>query len=547
VDDATLNNDALVSTGDQVFNADGTATWTLSLAPGATATATVSVTVNNPVTGDKDLHLYVTGDVPGSNCPTGSAALACASHVPVLIPGLVITKTADVTTVEPGGTVAYTITVSNNGETTYPAATFSDSLAAVLTDAVYGDDATATSGTVTYSSPVLSWTGALAPGVSATIEYSATVRDPAPGDHWLRNSVVSSSAGSNCAAGSTDPRCTAVVQVTVPGLTIVKTANVPTAAPGATIGYTVTVTNSGATNYSAATFADPLTGVLDDADYNNDAVAGTGTVGYADSTLTWTGALAPGASTTVTYSVTPRAAGGGDNLVTNTVSSTTPGSNCAASSTDPRCTSTVPVAGLVLTQTADEPTTTPGSTVRLTQTFTNTGQVPYVGISIVSPRGDVADDAIPHRRPDRLLRVVGADRDRHHLDRRHPRRRRRHVHPHAHRQEPRPGQQDHHRHPGVHRPRQQLPPGRHRPALHLHGHRARPRAHHRQGRRHHLHRPRRHRRLHGHGDQQRPDPVRRRLGRRPARCGHRQGDLQRERHREQRNRRLQRADADLDR
>ncbi len=395
VDDATVNNDALVSTGDQVFNADGTATWTLSLAPGATATTTVSVTVNKPVTGDKDLHTFVTADVPGSSCPTGSADPACASHVTVLIPGLVITKTADVATVEPGGTVGYTITVGNNGETTYPAAEFTDSLAAVLPDAIYANDATATSGIVSYSSPVLSWSGALAPGATATISYSVTVRNPNLGDNWLHNTVVSASAGSNCGTGSTDARCTTTAQVLVPGLTIVKTADAPTTAAGARIGYTVTVTNSGATDYSGAAFTDPLTGVLDDADYNNDAVAGAGTVGYADSTLTWTGALVPGASTTITYSVTVRAAGGGNNLVTNTVSSATPGSNCAAGSADPRCTSTVPVAALVITQTADEPTTTPGSIVRLTQTFTNTGQVPYVGISVVSPRGDTADDTVP--------------------------------------------------------------------------------------------------------------------------------------------------------
>ena len=43
------------------------------------------------------------------------------------------------------------------------------------------------------------------------------------------------------------------------------------AAPGAAVGYTVTVTNSGQVAYSGATFTDPLAGVLDDAAYNGNA------------------------------------------------------------------------------------------------------------------------------------------------------------------------------------------------------------------------------------------------------------------------------------
>ena len=44
------------------------------------------------------------------------------------------------------------------------------------------------------------------------------------------------------------------------------------------VHYTVTVTNSGQTPYTGATFTDPLAGVLDDAAYNGDAAATAGTV-----------------------------------------------------------------------------------------------------------------------------------------------------------------------------------------------------------------------------------------------------------------------------
>ena len=69
--------------------------------------------------------------------------------------------------------------------------------------------------------------------------------------------------------------------------------------------------------------------MLDDAAYDNDAAAtGTGTVGYASPVLTWTGNLTPGQAATITYSVTVNNPDTGDKILTNTVTSAAPGSNC---------------------------------------------------------------------------------------------------------------------------------------------------------------------------------------------------------------------------
>jgi hypothetical protein len=87
------------------------------------------------------------------------------------------------------------------------------------------------------------------------------------------------------------------------------------------VGYTVTVTNSGLVAYSGATFGDPLTGVLDDAAYNGDAVATAGSVSYASPTLTWTGNLAAGAKATITFSVTVNNPGTGNKILTSTITS----------------------------------------------------------------------------------------------------------------------------------------------------------------------------------------------------------------------------------
>ncbi|MEP7089199.1 MAG: putative Ig domain-containing protein, partial [Nocardioidaceae bacterium] len=392
LDDATYNNDAVVSSGSQVLNANGTASWTLSLAPGASATSTISMTVHDPDTGNRSLDTIVSSNAAGSTCPTGSANPACRTSVQVLVPGLMFTKTADRSTVTPGEAVGYTVSVSNTGETTYPAATFTDDLSQVLTDATYAGGASATTGTVSFSSPTLSWTGSLAPGESATISYTVTVRDPDPGDKILANTVVSSSRGSNCAAGSADARCAAGVRVLVPGLAITTTADAATTKPGAVVGYSVVVTNSGATVATGAALTDALAGILDDASYNADVSASAGTASVSGSTLSWSGTLAVGATATVTYSVTVHAADGGDNLLTDQVTSNTRGNNCAVGSGDTRCTSTVPVARLVLAYPDRNLTATPGSTVHYTATYTNTGQVPYTDIDVAVQAQDAADD-----------------------------------------------------------------------------------------------------------------------------------------------------------
>ena len=111
------------------------------------------------------------------------------------------------------------------------------------------------------------------------------------------------------------------------------------------MGYTVTVANTGQTPYTGATFSDPLTSVLGDAAYDNDEAigTGTGTVAYSNSTLSWTGDLAAGATATISYSITIDNPVTSDLTLTNTVTSDTSGSNCPSGSADTRCAATVTV------------------------------------------------------------------------------------------------------------------------------------------------------------------------------------------------------------
>ena len=395
LDDAGYDYDGTATAGSLAF-ASPNLTWTGDLAAGASATITFSVTVNNPDTGNKSLASTITSATAGSNCASGSTDARCASTVTVLVPGLTTTVSAGASTTTPGSVVTFTVTVTNSGQTAYTGAAFTDPLSGLLDDASYDGDAAATAGSLSFASPDLTWTGNLAVGASATITFSVTVKNPDTGDKILVDTVSSATPGSNCPAGSTDARCAFTVSVLVPGLEIAASAGSGSTAPGSVVQFTVTVTNSGQTAYTGAAFTDPLSGVLDDASYDGDAAATAGSVSFSSPDLTWTGNLAVGAAATITFSVTVNSPDTGNKILASTITSATPGSNCAAGSVDPPCTLTVPVAVLTIVNGSNVTSTTPGSVVRFTATFTNAGQVPYTGITVASDITDVLDDATPN-------------------------------------------------------------------------------------------------------------------------------------------------------
>jgi uncharacterized repeat protein (TIGR01451 family) len=339
---ATLDGDQTATSGTLIITATG-AYWTGDIPVGGTVVITGTFTVDNPVPVNTVFTITDSTTAPGSNCPSGGTDPRCTATVTVLTPGLTITKTADMSTTTPGTTVGYTITVADTGQTPYTGATVTDDLTGVLNDAGYNGDGTATTGTVSYASPALTWTGNLAVGATATITYSATVHNPDTGDKLLVNTVTSDAAGSNCPVSGTAAACTAQVQDLIPALTITKTADTGTAAPGDTVHYTITVADTGQTRYTGATITDNLTGVLDDAGYNADAAATAGNVSYSSPDLTWTGDLAIGGSVTITYSATVDDPETGDKIMANIVTSAAPGSNCPSGTTNPACSAIVAV------------------------------------------------------------------------------------------------------------------------------------------------------------------------------------------------------------
>ncbi len=77
----------------------------------------------------------------------------------------------------------------------------------MLDDAAYDNDASATTGTCRYAAPVLTWTGNLAAGATATVTYTVTVHNPDTGDKLVIITAASAAAGSACPPGTTASPC----------------------------------------------------------------------------------------------------------------------------------------------------------------------------------------------------------------------------------------------------------------------------------------------------------------------------------------------------
>jgi uncharacterized repeat protein (TIGR01451 family)/LPXTG-motif cell wall-anchored protein len=385
LDDATYGNDA---SGGASVSGDAL-NWSGALASGASETITFSATVNPNDAGNHVLSTTVES-LPnsGGNCTVSNTDPSCATSTPVAAYSVV--KTANAASFDPGSIISYTITVTNTGAVAYTAASpasFTDDLSSVLDDATYNNDATA--GT-TYAAPTLSWADALPVGSSRAITYSVTVDTPDTGDHQLTNTVVTpAGTGGNCVSGSGNSFCSSLVSG--PVLSVTNTASTEAVAPNGVVTLTITVKNTGGANFTAAdpaSITEDLSAILDDAHLNGDVSNGATVSG---NTLAWSGALAAGASETITYSVTANSPDAGDHhlqatvLVPNTITS-----NCATSSGDQNCTAVSAVESYTIAKSVSRATAKLGDVITYSVTLTNTGQSAFTAAQPASFSDDLS-------------------------------------------------------------------------------------------------------------------------------------------------------------
>ena len=225
-------------------------------------------------------------------------------------PGPQVTKVADPATgsvVQPDGSIAYTVTVSNAGDVPIVNGPVVDTLPIGVT-AVAGS--ISSGGVLSADGRTISWSVNLAArgaeGANKQLTYRVTVNSGAPRGADLVNRVV-----------FFDQQATTTHRTPTGDLTIVKTNN-PTGgvAYGDSITYTMKVAASGTLTQAGVSVSDYIPGYkpgdttsLKTSLTANSAVcdAGTCTVGYDAATrqLTWQlGAIAGGSARTVSFTVT---------------------------------------------------------------------------------------------------------------------------------------------------------------------------------------------------------------------------------------------------
>jgi uncharacterized repeat protein (TIGR01451 family) len=268
-------------------------TWTIGdLAPGASGTIEIIVTVDVGTPDETILHNVATLDYADAN-GNYYTQLEAYADVTVTAPVLSMTKTADVSFVDPGDPILYTIYYENSGTGMATLVTIIDTIPA---------DTTFVSSTPAYNSvsgDTYTWNiGDLAPGSSGTVEITVTV-DVGTADETLLHNVATLDYADANHNYYTQLEDYADVIVTAPVLSMTKSADVADADPGDPIVYTISYENSG-TGWAS------LVEVVDTIPAETTFVSSTpAPTSSSGNVYTWTiGDLAPGASGTIEITVT---------------------------------------------------------------------------------------------------------------------------------------------------------------------------------------------------------------------------------------------------
>ncbi|CAM5618919.1 hypothetical protein SSPIM334S_02743 [Streptomyces spiroverticillatus] len=412
--DADYNDDAKATVGDVTYEAASQKlNWKGDVPAGTPVTVTYSVTVHDrPKPGATGRLLNgIVSDNAGSNCKSGTSNPECGNAFGSKspdesggFPRLDVKKSADHEQAVPGSEVTYTILIANDGGAAYENVTVTDDLTAVLTDADYRDDAAATSGELAYAAPVLTWKGDVPARSTVKVTYSVKVPEKAKGTatSLLKNTALSENAGSNCR--KTAPGAECGVEVPIANPAIEKSVDKKNPLPGDKVTYTIKVFNTGRADFPNANFTDDLTDVLDDAKWNDDLTVTDGAPApvfdAATGKLTWTGPVKHGGDATavvITYSVTVGVPPQGNAKLTNSITSTNPGSNCVAGEETPECSTGKGEDGgipkLYVDLVDDHVVAKPGERVQYTARVKNTGTAPYPAAKAYIDLAEVMDSA----------------------------------------------------------------------------------------------------------------------------------------------------------
>jgi uncharacterized repeat protein (TIGR01451 family) len=282
---------------------------------GESVTFTFSGTVPADATGT--LTNTVTGNPPIFD-PNPDNNTSTATDTIVVKPVLSITKSDGKGTYVPGTSTTYTIIATNAGPSFLKGGTVSDPLPAQVASATWTAVYSAGSSGPESGSGPLNETVNLAPGGTATFQFTVQIKPDATGDLVNTVTITPPPNTQGNTATATDTNTLSSPQLL---LNVTKTDGKTTYLPGQTFPYTIVVSNSGPSTMVDGTVNDPLAAQVASASWTAVYSAGSsgapsGSGGITNEKIT----LLPGGSATFTLTVTirPDAFGQMDNTVTLT-------------------------------------------------------------------------------------------------------------------------------------------------------------------------------------------------------------------------------------
>ncbi|GAB3058827.1 hypothetical protein GCM10027079_25890 [Sediminivirga luteola] len=282
--------------------------------------------------------------------------------------------------IEAGTVLTYTITVTNTGATAGPVDR-EDVLSDVLDDAELTAAPQSDNPSVTVSQVQdgrFHIGGQLAPDETATITYQVTVKpETERGDNLAGNFLVPPGEVPPQECEADNPECTETPLPNVLGGKLVDAGNEETVLAGDEVTYTLVFENTGQAA-GKVDFTDDLSGVLDDADLIDGPVVVDGGLNaqIADGTIQVTGALDPGQTGAVEYTVKVKADGErGDNQLENAIVKT--GTDECVPVDGSECSTTNPIPEIADAKSVNPASGTPvvpGQELAYTIEYVNTGK-----------------------------------------------------------------------------------------------------------------------------------------------------------------------------
>jgi uncharacterized repeat protein (TIGR01451 family) len=368
-----------------VANASGTGDInnelvTIPAGPGNSVVYTVTADVPSSYTGD--LMNTATVDAPvGTTDPDPTNNTDEETDTPNPLVDMEIVKTSAATTYTAGGTVTWTVTVTNNGPSDAVGAKVSDDIDNALTNVTW---TTSTSGSASVLVPT--GTGDLVnqvvnipAGSGNSVTYTITASVPSSFTGNLVNTAtVAPPTGVTDTDNTNDSDPETDTPAPVSDLAIVKTSTSSTYTPGGTVTWTITVTNNGPSDVVGAKVSDDINNSLTNVSWTA-VTNGTATA----ANLSGTGdlvnelvSIASGAGNSVVYTVTATVPSSFTGNLVNTATVDAPTGTTdpdLTNNSDPETDTPALVADLAIVKTSASATYTAGNTVTWTITVTNAG------------------------------------------------------------------------------------------------------------------------------------------------------------------------------